>query len=103
MVHLAPDRVRAPRQRAEALDGLEQGVQSLVLRYVVLEWSESRMPNRLPDPAVFSRNYRGYLEHAVRIARKRPDELVTFRSNVSWRSAHGFLHGSPAFRFTLPS
>ena len=38
--------------------------------------------------AVFARNYRKYIEAAAARNRDNPQQLTTFRSAVTWRSAH---------------
>jgi len=43
------------------------------------------------DEAVFARNHRPYLDHAVAEANRDPRKLVTFRSSQEWKSAKVLL------------
>ena len=49
------------------------------------------MTDRAIEPAVFSRNWPDYLEEAVQIGKRVPEQLVTFQSKVSWASARDLL------------
>ncbi|HEV8580159.1 MAG TPA: hypothetical protein VGX68_13895, partial [Thermoanaerobaculia bacterium] len=49
------------------------------------------MRNVTGDEAVFARNHRPYLDHAVVKANLDPRTLVTFRSSQEWKSAQVLL------------
>jgi hypothetical protein len=42
---------------------------------------------KIPNVAVFARNYEQYLESAVDISSKKPEHFITFRESKTWKAA----------------